>query len=447
MSSESDSDLKGKFSEEESEKENESDFVLNIQEDTYIKNFLFNEKKNPKPKKEKEKKKEKYKPENLEYGDLIKCYICLNPSKDPAICRYCGNIACKKCFSKWINTHYKCGCCRKNITKEDLISPPIIGKINEFLNNIKDKVEIEQCKQHKEKYLYYCVNCVKKYCGKCLFFASEEAKKHNEHKILDYEEIKKSKYNELINVLESVNEEKNKIDVCSKIYDNYKLENKITFGNSIMALDAFKEHIFKEFDEKNNSIAKNIEDLYNIKKLINETCKIIYNNLQKIENPQKPIENFDSLKYCYMLKKYIKDVTNLENQIETIQNKNNKIEFKTIYFQIIKSLEEIKQSEIKILIIKEPIPIEIKLEDDSYFSINIPEIFNDKKEKKIIHLFPMVTFKNKIYNFKRNKLLDENNNLEENTIKNNNFVTIININELDYGKNIFNFLLYEFSIY
>ena len=148
-----------------------------------------------------------------------------------------------------------------------------------------------------------------------------------------------------------------------------------------------------------------------------------------------------------MLKKYIKDVTNLENQIETIQNKNNKIEFKTIYFQIIKSLEEIKQNEIKILIIKEPIPIEIKLEDDSYFSINIPEIFNDKKQKKIIHLFPMVTFKNKIYNFKRNKLLDENNNLEENTIKNNNFVTIININELDYGKNIFNFLLYEFSIY
>ena len=434
------SDLKGKFSDEENDF---SEISIKIPENINNNYSPINEEKSNK----REKEKDKYNQENLEYGDLIKCYICLNPSKDPSICRHCGNIACKKCFSKWINTHYKCGCCRKNITKEDIISPPIIGKINEFLKNIKDKVEFDQCKQHKEKYLYYCVNCVRKYCGKCLFFGSEEAKKHIGHKIIDYEEIKKSKYNDLINELESANEIPNKIDNCSKIYDFYKIENKSNFENSNIALDAFKKHIFKKFDEKNNSIAKNIEDLNNIKNGINETCKFIYNNLKKLENPQKPIKNFNSFKYCEMLKNNKKEATNLENKIEMIHNKKNIIEFKTTNFQIVKSLEEITKRTGQILIIKDSIYVKINLENDSYFSINIPDTFKDKNGNKIIHVFPLVTFKNKIYNFKRNKLQDENNNLEEKIIKNNNFVTIININELDCGENIFYFLLYKFSIY
>jgi hypothetical protein len=435
MSSDSDDDIKAKFDDEDSE-EFSNELSSKSKEEKNNKYSSYNEKRSNNH------EEEKYNKENFEYGNLIKCFICLNPSINPVICRYCGNIACEKCFSKWLNTQNKCGCCRKYMARNDLIAPPIIGKINEFLNNIKDKVEFDQCKQHKEKYLFYCVNCIKKYCGKCLFFMSEESKKHIGHKILDYEDIKNTKYNDLINELESANEETNKIDVCPKIYNDYKFENKIKFENSNIALDNFKKHIFKEFEEKNNSIDKKIDDLYKIKNKIKETCKVIYNNLQKLENPQKPIEDFDCFKYCEILKNNIKDVTDIENQIEKIQNKNNKIEFKTTYFQIVKTYEEIIKSIKKSLIIKVPINIEIKLadEDDSYFSIIIPEKFTDKNENKIIHLFPVVTFKNKIYNFKRNIIKDEDKNIEENKIKNSNFVTFISVKELDNRKNVFKYI-------
>lgn len=47
---------------------------------------------------------------NESLSDFTKCYICLNFSKEPIICRYCGNLACKKCLDKWkkitINAEY-----------------------------------------------------------------------------------------------------------------------------------------------------------------------------------------------------------------------------------------------------------------------------------------------------------------------------------------------------
>ena len=102
--------------------------------------------------------------------ELTKCYICLNQSVNPVICRFCGNMACKKCFTKWIETNSKCAVCRKNIKKEDLISPPIIKNINNYINKLEEEKSHEICKIHNEKILFFCMKCLKKYCGKCLFF-------------------------------------------------------------------------------------------------------------------------------------------------------------------------------------------------------------------------------------------------------------------------------------
>ena len=86
-------------------------------------------------------------------------------SVSPVMCRYCGNIACKTCFYRWVEDNYKCGCCRKTISRPDLISPPIIDKIKGFLKNVEKKNN-DECILHNEKILYFCVNCIKKFCGK-----------------------------------------------------------------------------------------------------------------------------------------------------------------------------------------------------------------------------------------------------------------------------------------
>ena len=61
---------------------------------------------------------------NTDISDFTKCYICLNFSKEPIICRYCGNLACKKCLDKWKKNNDKCGVCRKIIPKDDTVRMP-----------------------------------------------------------------------------------------------------------------------------------------------------------------------------------------------------------------------------------------------------------------------------------------------------------------------------------
>ena len=200
----------------------------------------------------KEDEKEEDKPKQ-EFNDLIKCYICLSPSKSPVICRFCGNISCQRCSLKWLNTRNFCGYCRRIISHHDLISPPILSKIKDFLKGV-EPAKVEQCIEHKENILFFCVNCLKKYCGRCLSFYNEESKNHIGHKILDYSKIKQSKYSSLLNELESSKDTINEFNSNLKNYENYKTENKNKYIHVISTIDRFKSIILNKFEEKNNLI-------------------------------------------------------------------------------------------------------------------------------------------------------------------------------------------------
>ena len=382
-----------------------------------------------------------------EFEDLIRCYICLLPSNNPVICRYCGNIACKTCFYKWVESHAKCGCCRKRIIKSDLISPPIIEKIYGFLTKVRNEDKKDkQCILHQEKILYFCANCIEKFCGKCLFFNSEESKKHLEHNILEYSEIKKSNYNELINQLVSAKETMNTINVNTKIYEKYKEENKIKYNVAIKAIEFFSSLIINKFQEKDNTIIQNTEKLKNLKEEINTNCMSISKNLQKIEKIEKPIDNFNIDKYYLKIKEEIDNVKELENSIEKVQNNNNNLKFKTINFPIKKLYKDIIKKEFVI----NDIPFKFKDEDNEYISITIPNNFYKKDEKKTFYLYPMLTFNDKIYEFSKDEEKEKENRI--NIINSNNtsfnYKTFIKINDLSQTEeNAFNFSINIFTIY
>ena len=410
-----------------------------------------------KEKNSKDQKKIKNKKDIEEFNDIIKCFICFNPSKDPVLCRFCGNIGCKNCFSNWINSHHNCGFCHKEISKNDLISPPIIGKIKEFLKEIQNNNQAEQCLKHKEKFLFYCINCSKRYCGKCLYFNSEESKNHIGHKILDNAEIKKSKYNELINQFIIVNETKYGTNDYSKVLDNYMLENKNKFTSSNLALNTIKKNIFNNYKEKNDVISNNIEDLTNIRDDIKDIYNNILDNLKKIEDVEKPIENFNPQKILEKLSNKFQKVNDIETKIENIHNNNNEMKFNNFNFVLHLNKKDILQSTKENKVIELPIYMKFQLEDDTYFSITMNK---ENEEKKEIYLFPMLELKNKLYRFKRNKnncILnnmdfqdeDENENNINNDINDDylNYKLLINIKELDDGENAFSFLVYIFSIY
>ena len=78
--------------------------------------------------------------------DLMNCFICLCPAKDPLSCPKCAHFACKECLEKFFNggREKKCGYCREVIKLRELKENKVIKDIEEILkkdNNKKNKFE------------------------------------------------------------------------------------------------------------------------------------------------------------------------------------------------------------------------------------------------------------------------------------------------------------------
>lgn len=389
--------------------------------------------------------------------DLFKCYICLNKSFDPVICRFCGNIACKKCFKKWLtNKSQKCGCCRKKLTKNDLISLPIIKKLNNYINKFQEESNDEICQIHQEKILFYCMKCLKKYCGRCLFFRSEEAKIHQGHNIVDYSLLKKSEYNDIINKIEKFKDSYDEIKEEIIKNENYKEEIKNIFDNSKIALQNFQKEIEKKLNEKLNTVSKYSEELKQAKFDLEKNNNEILNNLSKLEKIDNKIENFDANNSKEELELILNKINILERQSIFLRNEEIKIDFKLNYFPIIKNYNELINSKYEIIVINEPILIKMKLEEvEGKEEQSILKIIVPKKNKNSFFLFFSLKLNNKTYHFelKENEDKKKNSNnpfytLEEikNKKEKEGYITTIPKSELSKTDNVFYFSNYIFTI-
>lgn len=68
--------------------------------------------------------------------DLVNCFICLSPAKEPMSCPKCNHFCCKKCFESFFKdeTTKKCPICKQDITFNELNKNTIIQDIENILN-------------------------------------------------------------------------------------------------------------------------------------------------------------------------------------------------------------------------------------------------------------------------------------------------------------------------
>ena len=336
--------------------------------------------------------------------DLTKCYICLNISTDPVICRFCGNISCKKCLNSWIRNNNKCGCCRKQITKNDIISLPILKNINNCINEITEEKNHEICGIHNEKILFFCMKCLKKYCGKCLFFGSEEAKKHEGHNIIDYAELKKSEYNSIINNFDKYRNTKKEIEELDIKSNTYKNEINFLYENSKDSLDYCHDIIEKKLQEKINIISKYSIKLKTEKDNLDNKYNNIFEKLSKLEKIDKKIENFDCVKSESQLLSNIGNINDIKNQINDILKSEIKINLSLNHSSFIQTYQNILKTKDNENIINNPQYLKLKLiklkDKEKVEKEYLKVIILSKNEKSFfVHLF--ITFNNKIYYFQR----------------------------------------------
>ena len=386
----------------------------------------------------------------IEVKDLVKCYICLGQIKNPKMCRLCYKLACGDCIRQWMTENQKCGYCRRMITIFDIIDVPFMKNIPQLIiynENLEEKKEIledknkilnkklnaKKCNKHNEKILYYCFKCNQKLCGKCTSFTNEESKIHIGHKIFEYSEVEKSQYNEIINQIDIVKEQKKDLDNKIKEYEDVQKYNEFKFEKEKKLLDKIFKEIESRYKEKSSKILEKKSKINKINKKIEEKCEVIGKDLIKIESLDKMVDNLN----IDEIKKEFKNLKEAEYKIKEKNDINLKdnalIEFKSFIYnfesnKIYESLMKEKDLKIKI---DTPLPITILLEiiREDLLLINFPvsTYIIEEKDKilnKKINLYTFLQINNTKYvEFKKVKKSSLFYGIEEGTENiNNNFL-------------------------
>lgn len=234
------------------------------------------------------------------------CFICQKEmSVDYCKNFSCNHLICLPCISKliirenfnflllnnfnerdYIKVNIKCYCGKGNYCSN---TNTIQGELNDaFLIN---KPKGLQCHKHFEFATYYCFNCQKEICNKCLEGHNKALKKNKnerKHKIIEIKDCQKTKDNFLKDNISII--EQNISDTKKSFIEFSSDEKQILvdeINRIITSLNEIKTYYIKSFDEKSSFINKILDFIlstyklfykekeYDITELSMKNCKLI----------------------------------------------------------------------------------------------------------------------------------------------------------------------------
>ena len=144
----------------------------------------------------------------------------------------------------------------KNLAHINLMNSPNINiNINSIDNNLayneetseindteENEVDENICSEHGDHIGYYCIQCDKYYCGKCLVFFGEETKKHQNHFIVQANKINDLGVTEAIKEYKKLGETKNKLSELIGRINMLKKEKEIKKYEIINIIDLIRKY-------------------------------------------------------------------------------------------------------------------------------------------------------------------------------------------------------------
>ena len=277
--------------------------------------------------------------------DHFRCYICYNQIKRPRMCKYCKKLACEECLKGWLATKDKCAFCRNKMKFDDTISIPILDDMSGFFlnevekepinsesinfslndKNLNDsKVEINKeniCSEHYNAFEYFCANCNKKYCAKCLSIIGEARKIHENHAIIELNAMNNNDIKESINEFNKFKATKNSLENLIKLCNLKIKEMEIEKSQFRNSLDSIKKDIN---DQLNNKLLKLQKENNSLKSSQYEIIRAIETTPNALDNIVKSRDHGQGEKIYEHIKNLNKNFPN-QNQVK-IKTRNYHLE-------------------------------------------------------------------------------------------------------------------------
>ena len=189
--------------------------------------------------------------------DLVSCFICLGPAKEPLTCPKCNNFGCKKCLELYFkNSNIKpCPLCKQGINLKEMKENLIIKNVEEILNKNNNKAD--KVKELSDLILKKKNDLEGQFKNISIIL----------ERIFQYQEALR-KYREEYNIFLIQLQQ-----TIEKVFDEYnkKIEELI---NSLLSCNQINDSSIKKYNDIYNNSINNHYNSDNIKDLINEILSL-----------------------------------------------------------------------------------------------------------------------------------------------------------------------------
>ena len=183
----------------------------------------------------------------------------------------------------------------KKISKLNFVNRPNINininnNLENNLSNIENEVneteedELDEniCQEHGENISYYCIQCDKYFCSKCLVFFGAEQQKHKNHYIVPASKINDLGVSQAIKEYKKLGETKEKIKNVIGLINMIKKEKDIKKYEILNTLDLIREYNKIKMDEELKKYQDIISYVKTEKNNIEQQSKSLPNELSII---------------------------------------------------------------------------------------------------------------------------------------------------------------------
>ena len=153
---------------------------------------------------------------------------------------------------------------------------------NEVNDTEEDELDENICQEHGENISYYCIQCDKYFCSKCLVFFGAEQQKHKNHYIVPASKINDLGVSQAIKEYKKLGETKEKIKNVIGLINMIKKEKDIKKYEILNTLDLIREYNKIKMDEELKKYQDIISYIKTEKNNIEQQSKSLPNELSII---------------------------------------------------------------------------------------------------------------------------------------------------------------------